>query len=283
MQIPEDNSSKTRLIVFAIVISLCTVLILGLVILSNRFSSLFLNDNDRKVIVQQVKRGDLIQDVSAYGELSAKIRRSIVNQVSGTVIEVVHQAGESIKQGDIIIRLANPELERELKNAELHLQEAEASLLELEAELADQRLSLYNDVEVAKADVRTQKAELAAHEKLEELHIISQLELQSQRATLDKLILAQNLAEQRIDAFSDAEKAKIQSATIKVNRARNQLGTAQENISSLDVRAAMDGTLQSLAEKIELGSWLEQGNNIAIIADPDSLIGELQVGLLMRL
>lgn len=278
MQIPKDNSLKRRFIISGSAAIFCAVLVLVVAVLSNGVNSFFVSDDENEVIVKIVERGDLIQDVSAYGELSAKVRRSIVNQVSGTVIEVVHQGGESVKQGDTIVRLANPEFERELKKAQLNLREAKASLYQIEAELTDRRLSLHNDVEVAKADVKTQKAELMAREKLAERNIISELELQSQRATLDKLILARNLAQQRLDTFSSTENSKIETATIKVNRAENQLHTVQENISALDVRAGMDGMLQSLAKTIELGSWLQQGDSIGIIADPKSLIGELQVG-----
>ncbi|EKE82124.1 efflux RND transporter periplasmic adaptor subunit [Idiomarina xiamenensis] len=256
---------------------LLVVVIYSVVAAASGFSTLLGGDSDKALTFETLQQGDYQEQVAAYGSLSAKVRRSVVSQVAGTITEIVKQPGEYVNANDTILRLTNPEVIRERSNAQLALKEAEAALRELSAQLADDQLSLANDYQVAKADVKTQQAELAAREKLAELNIISQLELQSQRATLAKLELSRDLAKRRLDAFANARKAKLEAAEIKVERANNDLHNALQSEQALAVKAGMSGTLQSVPESLALGDWLEQGNSVGVVADPQSLIGELRV------
>lgn len=218
-----------------------------------------------------------MEQVPAYGTLKSDVRRSVVSKVSGTVTQIIKLAGEPVKKDDVIVVLTNPQLNQEVRKAELSLKDAEAALQQTKAEIADNHLELQNTYVINQSDAKAQLAQLTAREKLAKLNIISKLELMQYQATYDKAVLAEKLAKKRLDAAASAEQAKLASAAIKAQSAQQALDNAKLNESYLAIRPGLNGRIQSLATNVELGTWIEQGTSLGIVADPDSLIAQLQV------
>ena len=65
------------------------------------------------IVVDVVKRGDLIQSVVASGHVETPYRVNIGSQITGTVEDVKVEEGQTVHKGDILITLES----RELKSA----------------------------------------------------------------------------------------------------------------------------------------------------------------------
>ena len=77
-----------------------------------------------------VQRGDITNTISATGFLSARASVDLITNKSGAVKEILVKEGESVKEGQILVRLEDDEERLSLLRAENNLQKA---LLELES------------------------------------------------------------------------------------------------------------------------------------------------------
>src|SRR6187431_1836951 len=78
-----------------------------------------------------VKRGPMVRDVRGLGTLVPEDIRWIPATTQGRVERIVLRPGTVVKPDSVILELSNPQLEQELRNAELQLQSADASLANL--------------------------------------------------------------------------------------------------------------------------------------------------------
>jgi HlyD family secretion protein len=94
--------------------------------------------------VATVQRGDIAVEISAAGNLALSVTEDLAFEISGTVQEVLVEEGDSVEEGQLLVKLDTSEWETELTNlgvaliqAEINLDNAELALDRAEAELSD--------------------------------------------------------------------------------------------------------------------------------------------------
>jgi multidrug efflux pump subunit AcrA (membrane-fusion protein) len=75
-----------------------------------------------------VTRGDLTTYISASGNLSYPDTQDIRLQTTGTVSEVLVQAGDMVKQGDVLVRLDDSSLQDKIRTDQLAINSTKISL-----------------------------------------------------------------------------------------------------------------------------------------------------------
>lgn len=75
-----------------------------------------------------VQRGNLSVEISAAGNLSLSVTQRLAFEISGTVAEVLVEEGDSVTEGQVLVRLDTSEWEKELVTLELNLLQAEINL-----------------------------------------------------------------------------------------------------------------------------------------------------------
>jgi RND family efflux transporter MFP subunit len=97
-----------------------------------------------------VQRGNLTVEISASGNLSLSVTQQLAFEMSGTVAEVLVEEGESVTEGQVLVRLDTSEWEKELVTLELSLLQAEINLdnaeLALEAAEGDTTTTATGDI-----------------------------------------------------------------------------------------------------------------------------------------
>lgn len=91
----------------------------------------------KKVWIYQVKFMKEFETSSVWvtGTVEAKERREVFPEISGIVEKILLKEGDSVKKGQDVIILKNPEITKDLKEAENSLKEAEISLLKAREEV----------------------------------------------------------------------------------------------------------------------------------------------------
>ncbi|MEO1511415.1 MAG: efflux RND transporter periplasmic adaptor subunit, partial [Planctomycetota bacterium] len=92
------------------------------------------------VRVGAAETGDLVRVVSAPGSIEPKTLIQISSEVSARIIALPFREGESVNQGDVVVRLEPENLVAALASAEARLLQAEAGLDGAKAELISRRL-----------------------------------------------------------------------------------------------------------------------------------------------
>src|SRR5688500_18553152 len=101
------------------------------------------------VRVEPVTRGDLVEIVSAPGQVQPKTKVQISARVAARIKELPFEEGAQVKAGDVLVRLDATELEAQLKGTQARaagqraqLEEAGARVRSAEAQIAASRVML---------------------------------------------------------------------------------------------------------------------------------------------
>jgi HlyD family secretion protein len=113
----------------------------------------------------EVRRGDVVQAVTASGTLSPVVQVDVGSQVSGRVKELFADYNDEVKKGQVIARIDPQVFESEVAQAQARLASARADLRRLEAMAANAKAQyervagLVASGAVARADVETAAAD----------------------------------------------------------------------------------------------------------------------------
>lgn len=215
--------------------------------------------------------------VSAFGSLQPKIRHSILAQVNGIVENIYKRPGDKVNQGDLIIELVNPKLNRSIEQEKLLLQGKQA---ELEKVRASQRQALQKQeskVLIAQYDLTITQNKLEAQSKLAALSIVSSLELQQSKLNQQKANLLLEQEKYALDALKAMQKAEMNAYEFELQRAKKQLELLERDRENLQIRAGRKGIIVKLNSNLEAGLNIQEDTMIGQIADPASLFALLRV------
>src|SRR5581483_7454148 len=83
--------------------------------------------------IDTVHRGEMVRQVRGQGTLVPEKVQWISAANDGTVLQVLHRAGEQVTPDTVILQLGNPELAQQTEQANADVATAQADLRELEA------------------------------------------------------------------------------------------------------------------------------------------------------
>jgi multidrug efflux pump subunit AcrA (membrane-fusion protein) len=206
--------------------------------------------------VYEVLRGDVIDQRTYYGRVSA-VRTAPLNfEIDGRVAETFFSAGENVVAGDVIAELDTTGLEAQLLNAEEALAVAQSLLDRATNQLnfARQRASLGVDLAQINLDFATLQA--AEPPSAEDTLRIQQREIELQLAQLTLEEIAEG-----VDPALEFD----------VSRAQEDVDNLNALIDNATLLAPMSGRLMTLF--VESGDSVSALEAIGVIAD----VSELEV------
>lgn len=230
-----------------------------------------------EIHISEADIGHVEARVSAFGRLLPRQTSSIISEVDGTVVKINRYPGSELAEGDSIITLRNPLLEREKERAQLSVLEAMAGWESAKAQLQREAIQLDNDVEILRNEIVFAERELETMEVLIEQQIIAQLDFLRAQTSVEQAHLKLNLGRRSIEAFSQYRDAEEQAYRYRLEQAEKLLAMAENDIEQLDIKATRSGLLNELGDDIEPGTPVQRGQVIAQITDPQSLYADLLI------
>jgi hypothetical protein len=247
-------------------------IILG-VLAKNSFNGVTLSK--KELLISVVQEGDLAITVDGYGKLVSEKLQLITTLTQATVAEIILKPGAIVNKNSIIVKLANPELQLHLENAEQELAQLKANLRQLKVN--HKRELLTEQAAIAELESRFESAKLkrTAEQTLVEGGIVSEL-------TFKQSLLNEKQLKRRISIFKERlqQLALVHDEAINIQdeRIKQQLGRlniAQNRLDKLQVKAGFEGVLQRLS--VNLGQSLAPGQEVALIGSTQELIAEIKV------
>lgn len=229
-------------------------ILVGLVVLLLVFAAVGKNQGwvggkpSTKVEIAVAENATIIEKVSASGTVQPVIEVNITPEVSGEIIELYIEEGDSVREGQVLLKI-NPD------NFIAAVERTRANLNQQLANQADSRARLAR----AKASQRRSEQEFNRQKKLFAEKVISEADYQLADANYE--IAVQDL---------ESAKTSVEAAGFIVASSRATLDEAQENLRRTSVTAPMTGIVSKLnVEKGEtvLGTSQFQGTEILRIAD----------------
>ncbi len=239
------------------IIGILVVIIVALVILKK--TGAVGKDEAVKVATEKISKRTIIETVSASGKVYPEDERKVSSDVSGEVVEMYVEEGDSVRKGQVLARVFADVLTsaRDRASSVVNQQQAqvgntEASIASFEARLNqakqnyDRQKKLLNDKVISKSEFETAESQ----------YLTAQADLNAARQTVK------------------STKAGVQSA-------QASLTEANKNLSRTTVIAPMDGIVSLLAVKKGervAGNSFSLGTEIMRVADMTKIEVRVDVG-----
>lgn len=201
-----------------------------------------------EVEVVKVERSTIIEKVSASGQVQPVVEVSLSPEVSGEIIEMEIEEGDSVSKGDFLLRIRPDNFQSALDRAEANLNQQQANLAQAKSA---QARSLAN-FERAKQDFDRQQ-------NLFEKKVISQADYQLAEANF-------KIAKQDLESARQS----VIAAEFILKSSRATVADARENLRLTSLRAPMSGIVSKLPVELGetvLGTSQFQGTEVMRVAD----------------
>ena len=230
------------------------------------------------LLIDKVKRGDIILEVRGVGTLVSEDRLVVPSRVSGRALRILIQAGTPVEPNDVILELSNPQLELNWKDAQTQLESSEARYTAQEASLLNQQIGYEAGIARTKADVNDAKLRFEVDKKQYEDGLISELNMKLSESNVKQREKQLEVEERQYKVFIEQTKpAQLKLEKASLAQAQSQYNLRKEEYESLKVRAGTAGVLAPIQIPIELGEQIGAGQIVARITNPDKLMARLQI------
>jgi HlyD family secretion protein len=200
-----------------------------------------------EVRLEQVSRRDLVSSVTASGTIEAKTSVDISADITGRIIDIAVEEGDTVKRGQFLIQIDPAQYQAAVARAEGVVASTQATLLQMKA-TRDQAQRDWNRAR--------------------------------QLSELGENLIAPETAEQARTASEVAE-ANYQATRAQLEQARASLQEAKDNLAKTRLTAPMAGRVVRLAvEEGEVavpGTFSRETGLLMTIADLSVILAKVQV------
>jgi len=224
-----------------------------------------------------VKRGPMLIEVHGLGTLVPEDIRWIPAQTDSRVERIVIHAGTTaaVQPSSVILELSNPELQRELLDAEYQLKGAQADYENLKVQVGSDLLNQKATTAQVRSDYEQARIQHEVDDKLRAEGLASELTAQLSKVRVEQLAIRLKLEEDRTANAVDTAKTRLMVQQAKVDQQRALYDLKKSQADGLHVRAGIQGILQLVP--VEVGQHVTPGTNLARVADPKRLKAEIKI------
>ncbi|NIK73329.1 HlyD family secretion protein [Thermonema lapsum] len=182
-----------------------------------------------EVEIAAVQRTTIVEKVAASGKIQPEAEVKVSSEVSGEIIELTVQEGDSVVKGQLLVRLRPDLLQASVDRARAALQQQQAQLMQARARESQ-----------AKARYLIAKANYERNQKLYAEKVISDLEYEQSKTDYE-------VAKEEYEAA----KSSTEASQYAVASARATLKEAQDNLRRTTIYAPTSGIVSLL--NVEMG------------------------------
>ena len=231
---------------------------------------------DRATIwTDEVKRGPMLREVRGLGTLVPEDIRWIPAQTSATVERIVLRPGAVVHPNSIILELSDPQLQRDLLDAEYQLKGAEADYAKLKVQVNSDLMNQKSTEASVRSDYEQARLQHDVDVKLWKEGIQSSHLEELSRVKVEQLKIRLELESDRTKIATDSATAQLAAQDAKVEQQRALYNLKKSQYDALHLRAGIEGVLQLVP--VEEGAQVAPGTNLARVADPHKLKAEIKI------
>jgi HlyD family secretion protein len=250
--IPATKKSLPKKWLFILLVVL-SLLYVAFPTLSQWYSSIPNVDSD-SLAIATVMRGELVRDVAVSGKAVAANAPQLYNTEAGQ-ITLLAKPGETVKQNQVVARLASPELDALIKQQESTLEQLSINSNRgiLEDKVA--QLDLESNMNAAQSALNVAVREKRRGEISFKKQIISEIDWMKSQDTLADATLFFQHAKERVDLAKERLEFERKNRDFLVKKQQLILNELVRRHQTLEIKAPLTGVV---------GNWLvAQKNTIA--------------------
>jgi len=222
-----------------------------------------------------VKRGPMLREVRGLGTLVPEDIRWIPAQTDSKVDRIVLRPGAIVKPNSVILELSDPQLQRDLLDAQYQLKGAEADLANLKVQVNSELMNQKAAAAAVRSDYEQAKLQHEVDEKLWKEGIGADVTKNLSKVKAEQLAIRLQLEDERTRIAADSAAARLAAQEARVEQQRALYNLKRSQYDALHVRAGINGVLQLVP--VEEGQRVTPGQNLARVADPKKLKAEIKI------
>jgi HlyD family secretion protein len=231
---------------------------------------------DRATIwTDEVKRGPMLREVHGLGTLVPEDIRWIPAQTNVRVERIVLRPGAIVHPSSVILELSDPQLQRDMLDAQYQLKGAEADFANLKVQVNSQLMNQKSTEASIRSDYEQEKIQHEVDDKLFKEGIGSDVTARLSKVKVEQLAIRLQLEEERTRVATDSAQAQLSAQEAKVEQQHALYNLKRSQYEALQVRAGIEGVLQLVP--IEEGQQVTPGTYLARVADPKRLKAEIKI------
>ena len=216
-----------------------------------------------KLIIEQITEGQFNDYITVPGTVEPISTIFLDAQEGGRVEEILIEEGSMVREGDIILRLSNPDLYLNILDSEAQLAEKENFLRNTQVTMEQERISIKKELISLKYDIERKKRNYDQNARLMQDNLISMEEFIRSKEDLDMAIQSRDLFLERERQDSIFRSVQVETLKSNLDNMRKNLALVRQRVENLNVRATVDGQLGLLVP--EIGQSISRGANMGQI------------------
>ena len=197
---------------------------------------------DRATIwTDEVKRGPMLREVHGLGTLVPEDIRWIPAQTNVRVERIVLRPGAIVHPSSVILELSDPQLQRDMLDAQYQLKGAEADFANLKVQVNSQLMNQKSGEATVRSDYEQTRLQHDVDVKLFKEGIQSSHIEELSRVKEEQLKIRLQLEEERTRVATDSANAQLAAQEAKVEQQRALYNLKKSQYDALHVRAGIEG------------------------------------------
>ena len=228
-----------------------------------RDNSSTLRINADLISIGEVQSGEFNDYIRISGQVHPMTTVQLSPRESGIVEEIVMEEGSTVKEGDVIIRLSNDDLDLEILNSEANLAEKENALRNTMIQMEQDKMQLSLTTLELQTEVKRKGRTLESQKRLYEEGLIGKEEYL--RSEEEYALFCKKLEVTLARSAQDSIYRNVQIEQMKesLENMRANMRRIRGRKENLDVKAPIDGVLGLL--DVVLGQSIGNGSKIGQI------------------
>jgi len=268
------RAKKIRRIVYA---AIAVVSLAGVTFGVSRLRPAAPSVDKATIWTDEVKRGPMVRDVRGIGTLEPEDDAVawIPARTDSRVDRIILHPGAMVQPSSIILELSNPELERDVLDAEYQLKAAQADYQNLKVQLNSELMNQKALAAQVRSDYEQAKIQHEVDQKLFSEGLGAEVNEKLSKVKEEQLAIRLQLEEERTKNAEDSAGARLMAQQSHVDQQKALYDLKHSQLDALHVRAGIQGVLQLVP--VEVGQRVSPGTNLARVADPRRLKAVIKI------
>jgi HlyD family secretion protein len=226
-----------------------------------------------------VEFGTMIRQVRGPGTLVPEQMRWITAETAGRIEQIISLPGTTVNQGEIIMRMSNPDVDMALLQAQQQLSAAQAALAQLRTSLETQQLQQRGTIATLRTSLMDAERNYRTNQRLydENPNLVAQADLDRTKEQMEELQLRLQLEEERLEVMEGTSQEQIDAQLDQIDRLRALERFNADRLRSMQVDVPVGGVLAALEIPLQEGQWVQSGQNLSRVVVPGRLKAEIRI------
>jgi len=286
IQIKQSTAPKKRWLIITLATLITACIIWQVAPSASRWSKAEQSIALDRVRIATITQGDFIRDISVLGRVVAAVSPTVYSPADGTITLMI-EAGNDVKQGQILAKLESPELNSRLFQQQTTLESLQSSFHRQKIQAKKQRLIDQKAADLANVKLVTANREKRRADLGYKKNAISQIDYEKAQDELEQANLQHKHAVQ--DAALNIESLDFDSQSLQLDIRRQTLlvKELQRQVDGLDIASPVNGIVGNLSTNNK--TFLSKNQAILTIVDlsqfeveieiPESYADDLAIGM----